>query len=80
MDKHKQKLIIDSLAYISILDKLDFKELNLIAGYVDLIQAVPGEIIFKEGDKGDFVKGISRFLSLNMRQTSSKLADQLHTY
>jgi len=141
---------------MSILDKLDFKELNLIARYVEVIQAVPGEIIFKEGDKGDslclvaeglvdvfktseageeillstvsrgrpigemavidnsvrsatvkaqtkatlltlsrenfdslleehcqvgskILKGISRFLSLNMRQTSSKLADQLHT-
>ena len=157
MDLGKKKdLIIDFLAYVSIFDRLDSKEINFIAEYMDVIQAVPGEIIFREGDEGDCVcfvveglvdvfkkseageeillssisrgrpigemavidksvrsasvkaqtkatlltlsrenfdsvledncqvgskilKGISRFLSLNMRQTSSKLADHLYS-
>jgi len=155
MNKYKKKeLIIDALASIPIFDGLNTKEINFISGYMDVIQFVPGQIIFREGDKGDFVcfvvdglvdvfkksesgeeillssvsrgrpvgemavldksvrsasvkaqtnatlitlskenfdsvleencqagskilKGISRFLSLNMRQTSSKLADHL---
>ena len=155
MNKYKKReLIVDALASIPIFDGLNAQEINFISGYMDVIEFVPGQIIFREGDKGDFVcfvvdglvdvfkksesgeeillssasrgrpvgemavldksvrsasvkaqtnatlitlskenfdsvleencqagskilKGISRFLSLNMRQTSSKLADHL---
>lgn len=40
---------------IPILGKLTDKELRAIEKYMNLIEVAPGEIVFKEGDKGDYV-------------------------
>lgn len=49
------ELIIDFLIYIPIFDKLVADELKVIANYMNIVDAEPGEIIFKEGEKGDYV-------------------------
>ena len=40
---------------IPILGKLTDKELRAIEKYMNLIEVAPGEIVLKEGDKGDYV-------------------------
>ncbi len=49
------KLIIDFLIYIPIFDQLVSDELRIIARYMNIIDTEPGEIVFKEGEKGDYV-------------------------
>lgn len=48
-------LIIGFLIYIPIFDKIIADELRLISKYMNVVEAEPGEIIFKEGEKGDYV-------------------------
>jgi len=48
-------LIIDFLIYIPIFDQLIAEELKIVANYMNIIDAEPGEILFKEGDRGDYV-------------------------
>ena len=48
-------LIIGFLIYIPIFDKIIADELKLISKYMNVVEADPGEIIFKEGEKGDYV-------------------------
>ena len=40
---------------IPILAKLKEKELRTIEKYMNLVDAVPGETVFEEGDRGDYV-------------------------
>ncbi len=40
---------------IPILGKLTDEELRAIEQYMNLIEVAPGEVVFKEGDKGDYV-------------------------
>jgi CRP-like cAMP-binding protein len=40
---------------IPILGRLKDKELKIIEKYMNLIEVMPGEILFKEGDSGDYV-------------------------
>ena len=40
---------------IPIIGKLTDKELRGIKKYMNQMQVAPGEIVFKEGDKGDYV-------------------------
>lgn len=47
--------IIDLLNKISIFGSLDEKELMIVVEYMDIVHAEKGEIIFKEGDRGDYV-------------------------
>jgi CRP-like cAMP-binding protein len=49
------QLIIDSLMRIPIFDKLDSDELRIASAYMKPVDIKPGEIVFKEGDRGDFV-------------------------
>ena len=49
------ELIIDFLIYIPIFDQVIADELRLLAKYMNIIEVEPGEIIFHEGDKGDYV-------------------------
>ncbi len=48
-------LIIDLLIYIPIFDSLDSAELRMLSKYLNVVEAKRGEIIFKEGDRGDYV-------------------------
>ena len=48
-------LIIDLLIDIPIFDKVVADELKIVANYMNIVDAEPGEILFKEGDKGDYV-------------------------
>ena len=48
-------LIIGFLIYIPIFDKIIADELRLISKYMNVVEADPGEVIFKEGEKGDYV-------------------------
>jgi len=47
--------IIDFLIDLPLFDKLQAQELKIIARYMNLIEMNKGEILFKEGDKGDYV-------------------------
>jgi len=49
------KAIIDLLISIPIFDTLDSDELRLATRYMNLMDGKPGEIIFKEGDQGNYV-------------------------
>lgn len=49
------KAIMDILIHIPIFDNLDPHELRLAVKYMNIVQAKPGEIIFREGDRGDYV-------------------------
>jgi CRP-like cAMP-binding protein len=49
------ELIIDFLIYIPIFDQVIADELRLLAKYMNVIEVEKGEIIFHEGDKGDYV-------------------------
>jgi CRP/FNR family cyclic AMP-dependent transcriptional regulator len=40
---------------IPILAKLKDEELKTIKKYMNLIEVIPGEIVFEEGDRGDYV-------------------------
>jgi len=40
---------------IPILARLKDEELRTIQKYLNLIEVIPGEIVFKEGDRGDYV-------------------------
>jgi len=56
-DTHRKtsKAIIDLLISIPIFDTLDSDELRLATRYMNLMDAKPGEIVFKEGDQGTYV-------------------------
>ena len=43
------------ILYIPILARLKDEELKTIQKYLNLIEVIPGEIVFKEGDRGDYV-------------------------
>jgi len=50
-----QAIINFLILNIPILAKLKDKELKTIQKYMNLVDVIPGEIIFKEGDRGDYV-------------------------
>ena len=54
-DREISQKITDFLIAIPIFDHLTPEELQIIAQYVKPIDVNPGEIIFEEGDKGDYV-------------------------
>ena len=47
--------IIDLLIQIPIFDSLDPEELRLVVKYMNVVEARKGEVIFREGDRGDYV-------------------------
>ena len=47
--------IIDFLINIPLFDKLKANELKIIVKWMNLIEISEGEILFKEGDKGNYV-------------------------
>lgn len=50
------KASIDFLSLnVPILSRLKDIELKIVEKYMQLIDVIPGEVIFKEGDKGDYV-------------------------
>jgi CRP/FNR family cyclic AMP-dependent transcriptional regulator len=50
-----QAIINFLILNIPILAKLKDKELRTIQKYMNLIEVIPEEIVFKEGDRGDYV-------------------------
>jgi CRP-like cAMP-binding protein len=50
-----QAIIQFLILNIPILARLKDKELKIIIKYMNLIEIIPGEIVFKEGDTGDYV-------------------------
>jgi len=47
--------VINLLVYIRIFDKFSPDELEIVARYMNHLKINKGEILFKEGDKGDYV-------------------------
>ncbi|MFH1139643.1 MAG: cyclic nucleotide-binding domain-containing protein [Pseudomonadota bacterium] len=47
--------LIDLLINIPIFDGLDSTELQITAQYMNIVKAPRGEVLFREGDKGDYV-------------------------
>jgi|GEM_PF-251246 CRP/FNR family transcriptional regulator, cyclic AMP receptor protein len=47
--------VVDSLIGMSMFDKLSVKDLDAISKHMNLIEVEPGEIVFNEGDPGDYV-------------------------
>jgi CRP/FNR family cyclic AMP-dependent transcriptional regulator len=47
--------IFDLLCNVPMFDRLDVKELNIVAQHMNLIEVNAGEYVFKEGDSGDYV-------------------------
>jgi len=54
-DKKLSAAIIDLLIHIPIFDKLDPEELKLLVKYMNIVEVKPKEVIFKEGERGDYV-------------------------
>ena len=50
-----QTIIQFLILNIPILGRLKDKELKIIIKYMNLIKVIPGEIVFEEGDTGDYV-------------------------
>jgi len=50
-----QAIIEFLILNIPILARLKDKELRIIEKYMNLIEVIPEEIVFKEGDRGDYV-------------------------
>ena len=47
--------LIDLLRYLHLFDQLEADELEIAARYMNLNEINKGEILFKEGEKGDYV-------------------------
>lgn len=47
--------IIDFLICIPLFDRLDANELNLLSEHMNYFEIKKGDILFREGDKGDYV-------------------------
>jgi CRP-like cAMP-binding protein len=62
--------LVDALSNISLFDRLNGQELGVLAKYVNVIDVNPGEYIFKEGDKGDYVCFVEKG-SLDVMKRSS---------
>ena len=56
-DKHGKikQTIIDFLISISLFDELNSTELTIVSDYMNFFEFEKGKILFKEGDKGDYV-------------------------
>lgn len=50
-----QAAIVDHLIYLPLFDGLKGNELKAIAQSMNIFEIAQGEILFKEGDKGDYV-------------------------
>ena len=48
-------LIIDSLSSIPLFDELDAAALRNVARHMHIIEVEPGEMVFEEGEAGDYV-------------------------
>ncbi|MBF0531028.1 MAG: cyclic nucleotide-binding domain-containing protein [Deltaproteobacteria bacterium] len=52
---HYTNTMMDILITIPIFDSLDPHELSLTVKYTNLVKVKQGEVIFQEGDRGDYV-------------------------
>jgi CRP-like cAMP-binding protein len=55
IENRATKAILDFRLDIPMFDKLDTEELNMVSRHMNFVDFEPGEIIFREGDKGDYV-------------------------
>jgi len=47
--------VVDSLIEMPMFDKLDIQDLSLISQHMNIIDVHAGEIVFREGETGDYV-------------------------
>ncbi len=47
--------IVDSLCNIPLFDRLNGQELSVLGKYINIIEVNPGEYVFREGDRGDYI-------------------------
>lgn len=50
-----EEAITDFLFHFPFFDRLSRDELDLVANHIHIIELDPGDVLFKEGDKGDSV-------------------------
>ncbi len=50
-----EEAITDFLIHFPFFDRLSIDELDLVANHIHIIELDPGDVLFKEGDKGDSV-------------------------
>lgn len=50
-----EEAITDFLIHFPFFDRLSKDELDLVANHIHIIELDPGDVLFKEGDKGDSV-------------------------
>ena len=62
--------IVDSLCNIPLFDGLNGEELSVLAEYLNVIDVDPGEYVFKEGERGDYICFVEKG-SLDVRKRSS---------
>ncbi len=62
MEENKKKpspkmstAIVDSLCNIPLFDRLNGQELSVLGKYINIIEVNPGEYVFREGDRGDYI-------------------------
>lgn len=53
--KGSRKAVLDLLVSIPMFDSLGPDELRVVSAQMNFVDLRPGEILFKEGDKGDYV-------------------------
>ena len=70
--------IINLLHLVPIFDKLTHKEARIVARYMELIEMDKGEILFNEGDKGDYmcfvVEGIMEVMKTSRKSKDNVIA------
>lgn len=54
-DKKMTEFIIDLLINIPLFDAITADELRLMVPYMNYVEAKAGEVIFSEGDRGDYI-------------------------
>jgi CRP-like cAMP-binding protein len=54
-EKGGRKAVVDFLVNIPMFDSLSPEDLRLVAGQMNFMDLNPGEILFHEGEKGDYV-------------------------
>lgn len=55
IDGKLKDTILDFLITISIFDELSSIELSLVADYMNFFELEGGKVLFKEGDRGDYI-------------------------
>lgn len=54
-NKKTIETILDFLLEVPLFDKFELEELRTMAKYMNCLELIKNEILFKEGDKGDYI-------------------------